>query len=491
MTVQYLCLIPFLFNFTYVKDITLGAPDTVKILVDPVRVVEKNDTIIVLDQEVNFQFIKKYTLDGFFIDARLYSPKTDSLLFSQSWSYPTDEIIKKANLLVSKRSGVYVENQEWAATFTEPDSFIWLVCGHHIGDGGGLGIFACMPDDTVWRVSGYGPSADAYSKRTIRGVQRRSYLYVSTRYVYIIAGEFLWQYDKQVRLVRQIGIEPNQCFKEPCGIATDNHGHLYISDFRLGIVWEYGPGGIKPRFRTMFMNGEIKPETPTSLAYSDFSGLWVNDINMRYVTNIIPKGFKRTFGINKITCRPGGTYFEIAVADSFLFAYYNGYNNQVFKYSLCGNYIETYQSTDDDGKKDNIVAMDNTGNIYMFRRGKEWSDMTFYRIDPIAHDTSAIALPDSFQPNRLNWLKVYRTGDTLYLLSSYTITHLNSSKTTTHGFLVFVNDTLSYTIPEAEFEGGLPERIIDFAVDSYGLIWIVDIGNRIVQRYRLLPEYKK
>ncbi|MGB3477791.1 MAG: hypothetical protein WBB67_01375, partial [bacterium] len=125
MIIHCLCLTTILLSFTYEKDITLGAPDTIKILVDPIKVIEKNDTIIVLDKEGNFQFLKRYTLDGFFIDAYLYAPKVDSQLFSQSWSEPTDDIIKKANIFALKGSGVYVENQKWGAMFIEPDSMVW------------------------------------------------------------------------------------------------------------------------------------------------------------------------------------------------------------------------------------------------------------------------------------------------------------------------------------------------------------------------------
>jgi hypothetical protein len=485
MLAQLLCIIPFLFSYTYKKDITLGAPDTVKILIDPVKVVEINDTIIVLDQEDNIQFIKRYTLDGFFIDARLYSQKPDSILFSQLWSTPTEGIIKKADFLVSKRTGVCVENQKWRAMFIEPDSMIWLVCGWFIGDGGGLATFAAMPDDTVWRVSGYGPLADDYSIRTIRGTKHRFYLYVSPRYVYIIASEFLWQYDKQARFVRKIGIEPNQCFKEPCSIAIDNHSHLYIADFRLGIIWEYRSGGKTLNLKQISVSEDINPETPTSLAFSKLAGLWVNNIHMKIVSNIICYENNRTFGINKITCRPGGTNFQIAVTNKHLLVYYS---NHVFKYSSYGEFIETYQPTDYELKKDNIISMDNTGNFYMMNRGKNWADVTFYCINPITHDTSALVLPDSFQANRLNCEKVYRTGDTLYMYSATYIYHSKGESSSFRGFLVFVNDTLKYTISESEFEGGLPERIIDFVIDSYGLIWVVDIDKRIVQRYRLLPK---
>jgi len=43
-------------------------------------------------------------------------------------------------------------------------------------------------------------------------------------------------------------------------------------------------------------------------------------------------------------------------------------------------------------------------------------------------------------------------------------------------------------IAESEFEGGLPKTITDFVVDSYGLIWVADLDNRTVKRYRLLPK---
>jgi len=483
MIVQYLCLMPFLFSFTYVQDITLGAPDTVKILVDPIKVIEINDTIIVLDQEGAFQFIKRYTLDGFFVDARLYGPKMDSLLFSQSWREPTDEIIKKANMFVSKRSGVYVENQKWGAMFIEPDSMIWLVCGYHVGDAGGLGIFACMPDDTVWRASGYGPSADDYSQRTMRSIQYRSYLYVGTRYVYIIAGEFLWQYDRNARFIRQIGIKPQYSFKEPYGIAISEQGYVFITDFRLGTIWECR--GHTMRCTPLFSNF-LKQETHTHITHSKVHGLWVTDIQRRAILNIGTETIYRSLTLSELRIGPGGTNYKIAFSDSLMLIHEFPYRGKkVLVYDLSGHYLTTYQGTDYEYKYDGLIDMDNDGYSYFF---KGFYYKQFFKIDPSGVDTSYLVFPDSFFTPNLAWQRSYRTGDTLYLLSSYTITHTDSSKTTTRGFLVFVKDTLDYAIPEAEFEGGLPECITDFAVQSYGLIWIVDIENRIVHRYRLLPQ---
>ncbi len=51
----------FLLNFNYTSDMTLGAPDMIEILDNPIKVAEKNHTIYVLDQERASKTIKEYT----------------------------------------------------------------------------------------------------------------------------------------------------------------------------------------------------------------------------------------------------------------------------------------------------------------------------------------------------------------------------------------------------------------------------------------------
>ena len=51
MITQCLCSTAFLLSFTYEKDITLYARDTIITLADPIKVVEKNDIIILFNQE--------------------------------------------------------------------------------------------------------------------------------------------------------------------------------------------------------------------------------------------------------------------------------------------------------------------------------------------------------------------------------------------------------------------------------------------------------
>lgn len=185
-------LIQFLLNFVYIRDITLEAPDTIKILVDPIKVAEKNDTILVLDLQHDSLFIKKFTIDGFFIQSCPYVPGKDSFLFCKAPIPPTAEIIKKADDLIARGYGTYVENQNWELMFVEEDSMIWLVCSSFLGDAGGLTIFGFNPSDSIWRVSGEVPWGGDYERETMRGIQTRRYLYVSPRYIYLIAGEFLW-----------------------------------------------------------------------------------------------------------------------------------------------------------------------------------------------------------------------------------------------------------------------------------------------------------
>lgn len=292
----------------------------------------------------------------------------------------------------------------------------------------------------------------------------------------------LWQYDRQARFVRKIGNIPNQCFKEPCGLAIS--GSLYISDFRLGKIWEYRTGGEKLQLTCLPVSDAILPETPTFLAYSPISGLWVTDVKFKTIKNIRHWEILRSFTLNLMNYFPGGTDYELAAVDSLILFYYGGY---VFVYNTSGNVLKNFKGADHEGKQDGIIGMDNCGNFYSFKRGKNWSDMTFFRIDPMGNDTTIVVLPDSFQPYRMNWQKFYRIGDTLYVLGNNQI-YPSQGAMNFRGFYIFINDTLKSMIADSEFEGGLQKSITDFVVDSYGLIWIADLDSRLVKRYRLLPQ---
>lgn len=497
MIIQYLCILPILICSFYSKDITLGYPDTITILINPTKVIEKNDTILVLDQEGKFEIIKEYTLDGFFVRARLYNPRADTSTFTNGsqkvdsrYSKLADSLIM-TNLDTKTKYGLMAGKAgRWHEMILEGDSLVWLTGSWQAGDGGGL-TFICIDvrDSTLYAV-GTGPYYNEYKIYSIRSRIMRPqkptfYFYVGLGYVYLISSEFLFQYDRKLRFVRKVGIEANQCFKEPCGIALGNRGLVYITDFRLGTIWEYRPGGKSLNLKPMIVSEEISPETPTFLSFSKTSGLWVTDVEDRVVKNVDYSSVIRSFTADKISVQPGGTNYRIAVADSMVYIYYQ---SKAYGYTLIGQYQKTYERRDYEGKKDDIICMDNVGNFYMFKRGTNWGDVTFYRIDPIVNDTSIISLPDSIQPHRMIWSNVYRCGDTLYMLGESHIYRPEGVSSHFRGFFVFVNDTLSTTISESEFEDGLPLKITDFTVDSYGLIWVVDIENRVVQRYRLIPD---
>lgn len=497
MIVQYLCILPLLISYSYSKDITLGYPDTIKILINPTKVIENNDTILVLDQEGKFEIIKEYTLDGFFIRARLYNPRADTSIFSNGPEKADSRCGKLADSLImadedtkTKYRLMVGKEGRWQEMILEGDSLVWLIGSYQAGDVGGLTFICIDLRDSTLCAAGTGPYYNEYKIYSIRSRITRSqkppfYFYVGLRYVYLISSEFLLQYDRKLRFVRKIGIEANQCFKEPCGIALGNRGLVYITDFRLGTIWEYRPGGKSLNLKPMIVSQEINPETPTFLSFSKNSGLWVTDIEHRVVKNIDYGSDIRSFTVDKISVQPGGTDYRIAVAGSMVYIYYQ---SKVFGYTLFGQYQKTYERDDYEGKKDDIICMDNAGNFYMFKRGANWGDVKSYRIDPIVNDTTTIVLPDSIQPHRMIWSNVYRCGDTLYMLGESHIYRPEGESSHFRGFFVFVDDTLSHTISESEFEDGLPLKIADFAVDSYGLIWVVDIENRVVQRYRLMPN---
>ncbi len=480
MMLTYFYMISIL-NFSYTNDITLGAPDTIKILVNPIKVAEKNDTIYVIDQEGLSKVIKKYTLDGFFIKAQVYNQELDSMIFTQSPTKPTTEIIKEAEKL---KSSLYLENANWWAMHVEPDSLIWLVCDCWAGDAGWIAILAFIEKDSVPKVEGYGPGSGDFDITSLKFPREFvSFFYVGAHYIYLILDEMLWQYDRQARFVRNIGIIPNQCFKEPCGLAIDEHGSLFITDFRLGKIWEFRTGVGKLNLTCLPVSDAILPETPTFLAYSLSTGLWVTDAKFRTVKNINNREILRIFPLKFMNYFPGGTDYKLAAVDSLVVFYYAG---NVFVYDIFGIPLKRFAGTDYEGKKDGIIGLDNCGNFYLFKRGEEWSDMSFFRINPMGTDTSIVVLPDSFQPYRMSWQKFYRIGDTLYVFGNNQI-YPPQGATNFRGFYIFINDTLKHMISELEFEGGLPKTITDFVVDSYGLIWITDFDNRLVKRYRLLP----
>jgi hypothetical protein len=472
-----------IYGFTYQLGTTLGAPDTIKLLQSPLKVVEKGDTIIVLDQDKERRVIKNYTLDGFFISMRQYEVGRDSLLFEPSWVEPEVKIKEQAFALFDEEFNFKDINENWKAMHIDNNNNVWLVGSWYAGDAGGLNFLSFNLKNSRVKAFGHGPILSYYRKNSIRShflklYKTPFYFHVGHHYIYLITSEFLWQYDRKGRLVRKVGIQSEYSFKEPCGITIGLHNSVFISDFRLGYIWKYNPN-IKPSFRTIRASKEILPESITFITTKEKGSLWFSDVLHRKVQNIGSYSeITRSFSINEL--HYGGGEFSIALSNSLIFLYEIAHH-QVVVYDTLGHYIKTIRGRN--YKKDRVIGMDNYGNCYFFKVDRQFSDLRFFRISPIDIDTFHIILPDTFQSYRLEWQKSYRVKETLYVLGIYKPYLGDNDFGKVHGFFIFVNDTLSRIIDETEFECQLPEHISDFVVNRHGRIWVVDIENRLVQEY--------
>ncbi len=462
---------------------TLGKPDTIKILHTPLKVVEIADSIVVLDQESDKRVIKYYSLDGFFIKKRPYIPDQDSMMFEPSWVEPDPEIVDIAYKRFSDEYGLDGEN--WIGMIQGLNNMIWLVGGWGAGDAGGTHFLGFDLWDETKRVYGReGPYLSYYHKHSMRSSMMRLYkspfyFHVGAYYIYLITMDYLWQYNFQGKLVRKIGIEPEGTFKEPYGVALDVNNTLYINDFRLGKIWRYNPRTM-PAIRIIGASEEIVPEAVTYII-AEYGSIWSADILHKTVKNMKnSRKITRSFSINKFARSPGTLDFEIALCDSFVFIHVLR-SHEVIVYDTLGRYVSTIKGTN--YKSDRVFRIDNEANVYFFQVDKQSNKQRYYRLNPIEGDTFELFFPDTFQYYRLEWYRLYRYFNKLYVFGKYQHFYGGGDFRDIYGFFVFDNDTLTEIIEDTDFEGKLSKYITDFIVNKYGAFWVVDIEKRLVQEY--------
>jgi len=480
--VGVLLLTMLLTTYSYELGTVLGRPDTIKLLVSPQKVVERGDTIVVLDEERPAHLtVKHYTLDGFFIRERPYAPATDSGLFAG--------LCRAPDSVEARRLAGLVDDElypEWKRTAAGPDGATWLVYSWIMGDGGGLTLAKLSGDGGSVAASGYGPSELDFRIGSMRDRLVHDsrdwpvFLSIGQRYVYLIASDFLWQYDQQARFIRKVGIDAEGCFKEPVGIALGPDGE-YVTDFRLGRVWQHS-AKYRSSWRRLpeeHSSPLPEPESPTYLCTGGEGRVWV--------TNVLAPGlrllgfrsfrefaFGRQWGVD-----PEGHDFRVALKDSLLVCLaYTGGLHRVFIYDTLGRFVRTLGfESNEEHKADALVGLDNTGTIY----GEMSFPHRMFRLSLDGEDTTWLQLPDSTRGHQLSWLQTWRVADTLYVLGQRFV---GRDSPPAHCVFVFVADRFSHMIDESEFEDGLRGYFTDMAMDADGDFWFVDIWDRTVREYR-------
>ena len=456
----------------YEPGTVLGDPDTIKIVVSPLRVAEQEAGITVLDEERAGRLaVKRYTLDGFFVDSRPYS-SADDRLFAGSWRAPDRSLTDRLDVGGETFAG-------WKATASGPDGTTWLVYSHQAGDAGGLGIIGIDEASGAVRARGFGPSASDYEVSSarwwwfLRDRELPFFLHVGPRYLYIVAQEMVWQYDHQARFVRCIGTEPGSEFKEPYGIAVAENGSLFITDFRLGRVWEYNPAQ-RDRMVPVPASACIEPESPTFITASGRNTFRVTDIAAPAVKTVRNGRLACAFAPQDVGPGPGGTDFRIAVRGRLL-VLHEYLRDRIIVYDTLGTFIRVHESDPEAGLDGPRVAgIDNEGNCYGFASGR------WFRFSPDKADTTWLSLPDSALGWELDWVRTYHIGSTLYVLGR----RPRQGDSPACCLFVFENDRLDHVMADDWFRGGLEGYISDFCVDPSGGFWFVDIGDRVVREYR-------
>ncbi len=471
---------------TYELGTVLGRPDTIKLLVSPQKVVERGDTVVVLDEERPTHLtVKHYTLDGFFIRERPYTPATDSGLFAGLCRTPDSTEVQRLAGLVGDE--LY---PEWKRTAAGPDGATWFVYSWIMGDGGGLTLAKLNRDGSGVTASGHGPVESGFRIGSMRyhlvhdSRDWPVFLSIGQRYVYLIASEFLWQYDQQARFIRKVGIDAEGCFKEPVGIALGPDGE-YVTDFRLGRVWQHS-AKYRSSWRRLpeeHSSAQLEPESPTYLCVGGNGMVWVTNV---LVPGLQLLGFRsvREFAFGQHAgVGLEGIDFRVALKDSLLLCLvHNGGTHRVLVYDTLGRFVSMLGfESNEEHKADALVGLDNSGVIY--------GEMSFphrvFRLSLDGEDTTWLQLPDSTQGYDLSWLQTWRVADTLYVLGGR---HVGRDSPPAHCVFVFIEDRFSHIIGESEFEDGLRGYFTDMAIDADGDIWFVDIWDRTVREYCHKPN---
>jgi hypothetical protein len=467
----------------YEQVAVIGRPDTLKLLLSPQRVAELRDTVIVLDEErPGSLLLKRFSTDGEFVGERTYDPSDDSILFADHGFRPDSASL--APLMRQVDAGAFT-----LIGAARTGDTLWTVYNNDIGSGDAVGYDIAAIDARADSVvaHGWGPTVSSvYAVSSLREhlMPRRpsaatTAVCVGKNHFYLVAAGFVWQYDKQVRLVRRFG-RANGCFLEPSGLEIMADGTLVVGDYRLGTIWRYDA-----RTGQLAVQADSLVTGTSSVAY--LAGASTDDLWFTSGASLhrLRMGHTEKMQFNEIYPREGGIILRVAqtgplvvlsdllgIADDLSTAYV---------YDTAGKLLHQFEGDHSDPRYAGICGMDNRGNVVLARsmgiRG--WQ---FWRLSASAQDTTPLVVRDTSAHMTPGMFRLCsRLGDTLYVLGAR---EPGRSGAPAHALYTFVQDSLVDVTPSSSFSDGLKGYYTDFAVDRHGDLWIADIGERVVYQYR-------
>ena len=304
---------------------------------------------------------------------------------------------------------------------------------------------------------------------------------VGKNHFYVIAAGFLWQYDKQVRLVRRFG-RANGCFLEPSGLEIMADGTLVIGDYRLGTIWRYDAGTDH-----LAVQADSLVTGTSSIAY--LAGARADDLWFTSGASLhrLRTGHTEKMQFNEIYPREGGIILRVAQTGPLVvLSDLLGIADDLSTAYVCdtaGKLLHHFEGDHSDPRYAGICGMDNQGDVVlarnMGRRG--WQ---FWRISANAQDTTLLVVPDTSAHMTPGMFRLCtRLGDTLYVLGAR---DPGRSGVPAHALYTFVHDTLAGVVPPSSFSDGLNGCYSDFAVNRHGDLWVADIADRVVRQFRLV-----